>query len=104
MGTREKVLVPLKLGPKHILKGLIGGTIIGAIGICLPETLFWAEYEAQSIIDNGATPLPHVFPRVGVFGEYSLSSPMILIGIGLAKLVAISVTVLAGYRGGFIFP
>ena len=50
--VREKVLVPLKLGPKHIVKGLIGGTIIGTIGVLLPQTLFWAEFEAQAIIDG----------------------------------------------------
>ena len=43
-------------------------------------------------------------PKVGFLGEYSLSDPTYLILIGLFKLVAISVTVLAGYRGGFIFP
>ena len=34
------------------MQGLIGGSIIGTIGMLLPETLFWAEYEAQSIIDK----------------------------------------------------
>ena len=53
---------------------------------------------------HGATPLPHVNPKVGFLGEYSLSDPTYLILIGLFKLVAISFTVLAGYRGGFIFP
>ena len=101
---REKVLVPLKLGPRHITKGLIGGALIGTIGLLLPETLFWAEYEAQTIIDHGATKLPHVNPSIGALGEYSLSSPTVLFAIGIAKLVAISITVLAGYRGGFIFP
>ena len=40
---RERVLVPYKLGPRHIVKGLLGGTIIGVIGCLFPETLFWAE-------------------------------------------------------------
>lgn len=101
---REKVMVPLRLGPKHIVKGLIGGTIIGTIGVLFPETLFWAEYEAQTIISRGETALPHVWPTVGALGEYSLSDPVYLLLIGLFKLVAISATVLAGYRGGFIFP
>lgn len=101
---REKVLVPYKLGPRHVVKGLLGGAIIGLIGALFPETLFWAEYEAQTIIDHGATPLPHVNPRVGIFGAYSLENPFVLFAIGIAKLVAISITVLAGYRGGFIFP
>jgi len=101
---REKVMVPLKLGPKHITKGLLGGIIIGSIGILYPQTLFWAEFEAQTIIDGGATPLPHVYPQEGVLGAISLVDPAHLLGIGIAKLVAISITVLAGYRGGFIFP
>lgn len=101
---REKVMVPLKLGPRHILKGLIGGVLISLIGITFPETLFWAEFEAQTIISAGANPLPHVNPKVGILGEYSLTDPKFLFAIGIAKLVAISFTVLAGYRGGFIFP
>merc|ERR1719502_1055268 len=101
---REKILVPLKLGPRHILKGFLGGAIIGACGMLLPEVLFWAEFEAQTIIDHGATPLPHVWPTVGALGPYSLSDPKWLIAIGLTKLFMISITVLAGYRGGFIFP
>jgi len=102
--VREKVLVPLKLGPRHVLKGAIGGTIIGICGMLLPEVLFWAEHEAQNIIDHGATPLPHVWPKTGALGVYSLESPKWLFAIGIVKLFMISITVLAGYRGGFIFP
>merc|ERR1719326_2660213 len=101
---REKVMVPCKLGPRHILKGFLGGCIIGGLGVLYPETLFWAEYESQTIISHGNTALPHVNPKVGALGEYSLSDPFALTMIGLLKLFAISFTVLAGYRGGFIFP
>jgi len=96
--------VPFKLGQRHILKGFLGGCIIGTIGLFFPETLFWAEYEAQTIVSKGETPLPHVWPTVGALGAYSLDDPTYLVLIGLFKLVAISITVLAGYRGGFIFP
>ena len=101
---RAHVLVPFKLGPRHILKGLLGGAIIGAIGVLHPETLFWAEHESQTIISHGEESLPHAWPKVGVLGAYSLENPLVLISIGLFKLLAISITVLAGYRGGFIFP
>merc|ERR1719502_840814 len=74
---RANVLVPFKLGPRHIVKGLLGGLIIGSIGIIHPETLFWAEHEAQTIISHGEEPLPHVWPKEAVLGAY---------------------------RGGFIFP
>ena len=78
--------------------------MIGALGTMMPETLFWGELEAQTIIGGGATPVPHVWPTAGCLGAYSLASPAWLVAIGLAKLVAITITVLAGYRGGFIFP
>ena len=87
-----------------LTKGLLGGCLIGALGTVMPETLFFSELEAQTIISGGATPLPHVWPTVGCLGAYSLAKPAWLVAIGLAKLVAITITVLAGYRGGFIFP
>merc|ERR1719454_1280768 len=87
---RAKVLVPCKLGPRHILKGLLGGMIIGGCGVLFPETLFWAEFEAQTIISKGANPLPHVNPNVGIFGAYSLENPIVLFAIGIFKLLAIS--------------
>merc|ERR1711918_340872 len=86
------------------VKGLVGGLLVGSIGVLHPETLFWAEHEAQTIIDHGISRLPHVWPQQGVLGVYSLSNPLVLTSIGLWKLAAISITVLAGYRGGFIFP
>ena len=101
---RDKILVPNKIGPRHILKGLVGGLLIGSIGVLMPETLFWAEHEAQTIIDHGSTTLPHVWPSIGVLGSYPLTDPIVLVSIGLLKLIAISITVLSGYRGGFIFP
>jgi len=101
---RVNVLMKYKLGARHILKGTIGGFLIGLIGAVFPETLFWAQNEAQPLIDGGATPLPNVWPAEGIFGASDLTSPLVLILIGGAKLVAISITVLAGYRGGFIFP
>lgn len=45
-----------------------------------------------------------MWPGVGALGEYSLTNPKWLLAIGLVKLFMISITVLAGYRGGFIFP
>ena len=90
------------LGPRHIVKGFLGGLMIGTIGVLFPETLFWAEFETQTIISHGSIPLPHVRPAVGALGEYSLSDPLVLVTIGIMKLAAISFTVVAGYRGGFI--
>jgi len=101
---RTHIFERFKIGKSHVLKGVVGGLLIGIIGAVFPETLFWAEAETQTVIDAGVTPLPHVWPTVGALGAYSLSDPRYLIAIGLLKLVAIGVSVLAGYRGGFIFP
>ena len=70
----------------------------------LPETLFWSEDEAQSLLDGGETPLEHVWPPIGYLGPYSLARPAVLLAISAAKLVAIGASALGGYRGGFIFP
>ena len=101
---RSRVVAPCGLGPRHIVKGLLGGLLIGSIGAIHPETLFWGEFEAQRIISRGEAPLPHAWPTVGALGAYSLEEPLVLLSIGLFKLLAISITVLAGHRGGFIFP
>uniref|UniRef100_A0A7S4EUW2 Chloride channel protein n=2 Tax=Chrysotila carterae TaxID=13221 RepID=A0A7S4EUW2_CHRCT len=102
---KTKLVVPSGLVKRHILKGLIGGTIIGGIGMLMPETLFWAELEVQTIIDGGETPLPHVWPDVGVLGvPMPVKNGAFLILLSIAKMFAISITVLSGYRGGFIFP
>lgn len=70
---------PAALEPSDLISDLrvtllpartIGGFLIGLIGAVAPETLFWAENEAQRIIDAGETPLPNLSPHlaVGMFG------------------------------------
>ena len=102
--VRVSLIVRWRLGNWHVAKGVVGGLLIGAIGALHPETLFWAEHEAQTIIDHGSTPLPHVWNATGVLGEYSLADPFVLLSIGLFKMLAITVTMIGGFRGGFIFP
>ena len=101
--VRVSLIVRWRLGNWHVAKGVVGGLLIGAIGALHPETLFWAEHEAQTIIDHGSTPLPHVWNSTGVLGDYSLADPFVLLSIGLFKMLAITVTMM-GFRGGFIFP
>jgi len=87
-----------------IIRATVGGTLVGCIGMLLPETMFWGELEAQTIIDLGASKLPHVRPTVGVFGSYPLALPGMLVCLAVVKLATICITNLAGYRGGLIFP
>ncbi|CAL8470569.1 g10111 [Coccomyxa elongata] len=87
--------------------GVIGGFLIGIIGVLLPPTMFWGEFEINTLA-NPSSPLAHIWPQGGIWGtdlflggQYG---PVIYITIGFVKLLAISITVLSGFRGGFIFP
>eukprot|EP01023_Acetabularia_acetabulum_P042501 TRINITY_DN4206_c0_g1_i13.p1 TRINITY_DN4206_c0_g1~~TRINITY_DN4206_c0_g1_i13.p1 ORF type:complete len:563 (-),score=82.39 TRINITY_DN4206_c0_g1_i13:949-2637(-) len=90
-----------------VLSGAVGGFIVCIVGAFLPTTMFWGEFEIKTIA-NPSIDLPHVWPKGGYFGiapfygnEYP---PLILFATAIVKLVMISVTVLSGFRGGFIFP
>ncbi|KAJ8608928.1 hypothetical protein CTAYLR_005302 [Chrysophaeum taylorii] len=77
-----------------VSKATLGGLLIGALGSTAPSTLFWGEHEINALLGGD-------LPRVDL---PSPDSPRALIYAGFVKLVLILVTVLAGYRGGFIFP
>ena len=70
-----------------ILLATLGGLAIGLLALAVPQTLFFGEKEIQTIVETGAT----------------LGLTMLLI-VGFAKMLAISVTLHSGFRGGFIFP
>lgn len=90
-----------------IKSGLLGGFLIGVIGILLPPTLFWSEFEISNMGDPSHE-LTHIWPQGGVWGTGKFSGGdyecWIYFLIGFFKLIAISITVLSGLRGGFIFP
>ena len=88
----------------HVTKGALGGLTLGLICALAPPVAFWGEMEAQSLIDR-TEPLEHVWPQVGMTGVPTKDfSALAVLGVAILKLVAIGVTILAGYRGGFIFP
>jgi H+/Cl- antiporter ClcA len=88
--------------------GLLGGMIVGFIGFLLPPTMFWGEFELRSFADPKNIPLPHIWPQSGIWGDVLFlpthNTPWMYALIGVAKLFATTVTLLAGFRGGFIFP
>ena len=88
----------------HLTKAVVGSVLIGLIGALAPCVLFWGEQEAQWHID-GSVELSHVWPQTGLTGSnlHELGAAGVL-GAALLKLLAIAITILAGYRGGFIFP
>lgn len=87
-----------------IPRAMVGAAVILSLGVMFPATLFWGEYEFQTIATLGpANDLMHVWPTQGAFG-FEMDSFLTALVVGGAKLVAISFTVAGGYRGGFIFP
>lgn len=90
-----------------VKSGFVGGVLIGLIGIFLPPTMFWSEFEISNMA-NTAHPLTHVWPENGLWGTGPFHGGdyegWIFLLIGIFKLAAISITVLSGLRGGFIFP
>ncbi len=70
-----------------VLRGLLGGLGMGIIGALLPLTLFSGEAETADLIVQAA--------EIGV---------LMLIVLGLAKLLATSLLLATGWKGGYIFP
>jgi len=83
---------------------LFGGLGIVTLGVFFPQTMFWGEWEMQTIGSlSGLRSLPHLWPTHGLTGFEITNAPTAFV-VGFAKLLAISFTVAGGYRGGFIFP
>ncbi|MEL6159959.1 MAG: chloride channel protein [Cyanobacteria bacterium J06554_11] len=77
-----------KVEHRHILLAIMGGLGIGWIAVLYPATLFFSEQQIETqLLANSAT-----------FGIVTL------LGICLAKMLAICFTIHGGFRGGFIFP
>jgi H+/Cl- antiporter ClcA len=70
-----------------VLRGLIGGLGMGIIGALLPLTLFSGEAETTELITQAA--------EIGF---------VMLIVLAVAKLLATSLLLATGWKGGYIFP
>ena len=75
----QKIAVPIYVSM------FIGGIILGVIAYYFPITRYFSHYELNTLISS----------------EYTLYA---LLGILVFKILAISVTVTSGWRGGFIIP
>jgi H+/Cl- antiporter ClcA len=81
---------------------LIGGALIGALGVISPYSMFPGENEMQSILD-ASTPLPYAVTP-GLIPTNKPLSYLDFITIVMVKMLAIGITLGAGYPGGVIFP
>ena len=70
-----------------VLRGLLGGLGMGIIGALLPLTLFSGEAETHDLITHAA--------EIGV---------LMLVVLCLAKLLATTLVLATGWKGGYIFP
>ena len=74
-----------KLSIPIYIKTLIGGVVLGIIAFYLPITRYFGHHEINELL----------------FNKYSVA---LLTAILVFKIIAISVTVTSGWRGGFIIP
>ncbi len=81
----QRLFQPMKA--RVVLRGVIGGLGMGIIGALLPLTLFSGEAETTDLIIHAA--------EIGV---------AMLIVMGLVKLLATSLLLATGWKGGYIFP
>lgn len=92
---------------RPIIAGLVGGMLVGIIGVFLPATMFWSEFELASVGDTDV-PLAHIWPKEGFWGftpfRKDKYTPLLWAVIGIVKMITISISVASGLRGGFIFP
>jgi H+/Cl- antiporter ClcA len=79
----ERLTHPFSKYP--VLLATLGGALIGLSALYFPETLFWGEYQIQSLLTLTG-PASHFFL------------------IAAVKMLTIGFTLHFGFRGGFIFP
>ena len=70
-----------------LLKPAVGGLLFGLVGAWLPLTLFSGEHELAHVLETGA--------QIGV---------LMLILLAVLKLFTLSVCLVTGFPGGFVFP
>jgi H+/Cl- antiporter ClcA len=81
----RQLMQPLK--ERLVLRGVIGGLGMGIIGALLPLTLFSGEAETTELILHSA--------EIGI---------LTLIVLAICKLLATSLLLATGWKGGYIFP
>jgi len=75
------------LADNLILKGIVGGLILGIIGTLLPLTMFSGEKQVYLLLDNGV--------QLGI---------IVLILTSILKIVLTNVCIETGLKGGHFFP
>ena len=81
----HKLMAPLR---SHVIvRGLMGGLVMGIAGAVFPLVLFSGEYEMAELINEAAT----------------IGAPVLVV-MALTKLAITTVCLATGWKGGYIFP
>ncbi|MDB5327314.1 MAG: Cl-channel, voltage gated [Phycisphaerales bacterium] len=80
---------------RPVLLATLGGLTLGLLAQASPKSLFWGEYQIDAVIAAPADLLRHHTLGMAV---------ALLLGLAAVKMIAVSVTLHSGFRGGFIFP
>ena len=80
---------------RPVLLATLGGLTLGLLAQVSPKSLFWGEFQIDAVIDAPARLL---------VGHSLTTAVTLLLGLALVKMLAVSVTLHSGFRGGFIFP
>lgn len=89
---------------RAVYRAWAGASVILTLGMLIPHTMFWGEFEFQTIATmSSSSTLEHIWPTRGLLA-FEMDSFGTTLLVGTAKLVAISLSVAGGYRGGYIFP
>jgi len=81
----SKLVAPLK--NRVIVRGLIGGLVLGLVGAMVPLVLFSGEEQTNTLIQDAAA--------IGAIP---------LIGMAVVKLLLTALLLVTGWKGGYIFP
>lgn len=74
-------------GNRAVLKGIVGGVLLGISGVFLPLTMFAGETQMETVAES--------FLEIG--------APILLL-TGIVKIVICNICIQTGWRGGDIFP
>jgi H+/Cl- antiporter ClcA len=78
-----------------VILASFGGLVLGALAQLSPKTLFWGEFQVDSLLKSA----PQFLSQYGV-----KTAVLVLLALAFLKIVAIGFTLHSGFRGGFIFP
>ncbi|CAN5475029.1 chloride channel protein [soil metagenome] len=78
-----------------VLLGTFGGLVIGLLAQLSPKSLFWGEFQIDTILQSPAA----LLQQHGLWIAVGL-----LLLLAVVKALAIGATLHSGFRGGFIFP